>query len=146
MSGTVSIVSQRIFLTAILLTSLVGLSWAPAADEPALSERVVATLKGHQEMIYAVAFSPDGKYVATGSFDQTLKLWEAATGKEIKTFAGPAGHQKAILAVAFSPDGQSLASGSQDNTVKIWDLPSTSPLREFIQGAAIQGLALNPDA
>src|SRR5436190_23307712 len=89
---------------------LLALSTAFSADDPAVPG-VAATLKGHTEIVYAVAFSPDGKYVVTGSFDKSLKLWDTATGKEIKTFAGPAGHQNLILSVAFSPDGQSFVSG-----------------------------------
>src|SRR4051794_19301754 len=76
-----------------------------AADEAASPPGLVATLKGHTEAVYAVAFSPDGKYAVTGSFDKTIKLWEAATGKEIKTFDGPAGHQNLVLSVTVSPDG-----------------------------------------
>src|SRR5438552_2302972 len=83
---------------------------------------VAATLKGHSEIVYAIAFSPDGKQVATGSFDKTVRLWEAATGKEIKSFGGPTGHQNLVLSVAFSTDGKMLASGSQDNTARVWQM------------------------
>jgi WD40 repeat protein len=107
--------------------------------------QVVATLKGHAEEVYSVAFSPDGKFVATGSFDHTLKLWESATGKEVKTLAGQAGHQKQVLCVAFSPDGRSLASGGSDNSLKIWDVPDGSPLKVLFSEAALDALALSPD-
>src|SRR5437870_2382406 len=92
---------------ALLLGGLLWLGHdrTQAQDAPPVPG-VVITLKGHTEMIYGVAFSPDGKYVITGSFDRSLKLWDAATGKEIKTFAGPTGHQNLVLSVAFSPDGQ----------------------------------------
>src|SRR6266446_7468100 len=84
---------------------------------------VVHTLKGHGAEVYSVAFSPDGKLLVTGSFDNTLKLWDVASGKELKTYAGPQGHTKQVLSVAFSPDGQFIASGGADNTLKIWDVP-----------------------
>jgi WD40 repeat protein len=128
-----------------LAGGLVLASGIVAADDPAPAPGVVATLKGHTEGLFSVAFSPDGKLVATGSFDKTIKLWDAATGKEIKTFAGPTGHQNLVLSVAFSPDGQMLASGSTDNTAKIWDVPLSSYLQELVMPDAVNGLALSAD-
>src|SRR5436853_6539433 len=111
--------------TVMVLMRILSLgTYLGAADEPATPPGVVATLKGHTEIVYAVAFSPDGKYVVTGSFDKTLKLWETATGKEIKTFGGATGHQNLVLSVAWSPNGRILASGSSDNTAKLWATPA----------------------
>src|SRR5262245_44862482 len=105
----------RIVCGGILAVSLAAVS-APAADDnPA---NVVAVLKGHTETVYAIAFTPDGKYVVTGSFDKSLKLWEVPSGKEVRTYAGPTGHQNLVLGVAVSADGKSLASGGQDNSAK----------------------------
>ncbi len=75
------------------------------------------TLRGQRE-IYAVAFSPDGKLVVSGSGDDTIKLWDAQTGTEVTTLSG---HDDWVRAVAFSPDGKRIASGSQDKTIKVWD-------------------------
>src|SRR5438046_2240027 len=105
------LVSLRCLL--MLVWGSLVLGYCPAADAPA---NIAATLKGHTEAVYAVAFSPDGKQLATGSFDKTVRLWDTASGKEVKTFGGAAGHQNLVLSVAFSPDGKTLASGSQDNT------------------------------
>src|SRR5207253_113402 len=121
----------------------IGLLWA--AEEPAAPPGLTATLRGHTETVYAVAYSPDGRYVVTASFDKTLKLWDAATGAEIKTFGGQAGHQNLVLAATFSPDGRLIASGASDNTAKIWDVPLKTPLREFAQGDAVNTLAVSPD-
>jgi WD40 repeat protein len=129
---------------AILLGLALVVAWTRAAEEPA-PKGVVATLKGHTEAVYALAYSPDGTMLITGSFDQTLKLWDTATAKEIKTFGGPTGHQKMVLSVAFDPAGHSIASGSTDNTAKIWDVPSGSALREFVAKGAVNDVALSPD-
>ena len=74
---------------------------------------------GHKDEVYSVAFSPDGKTLASGSLDKTIKLWEVATGKERATFEG---HSDGVTSVAFSPDGKTLASGSDDTTIKLWDV------------------------
>src|SRR5262249_24907265 len=126
----------------VLFLSGIGVQ---CADEPRLPPIVAQVLKGHAEAVYAVAYTPDGKQVLTASFDKTLKLWDAATGKELKTFAGPQGHQNLVLCVALSPNGQSVASSGSDNQVKIWDFPSTKPIKEFAHADAVNAVALSPD-
>jgi WD40 repeat protein len=140
-------VGRRLRITFLVmgLTAVCAIPASPGADEPTPPKGVTAVLKGHTEALFGIAFSPDGKTVATASFDKTLKLWETATGKEIKTFEGPQGHQQLVLCVAFSPDGQSVASGSQDNTVKIWDVPTTHFLQELTHTDAVTSLALSAD-
>jgi hypothetical protein len=73
----------------------------------------------------SVAFSPDGTRLASASDDQTVKLWDAATGQELRALKG---HTSTVRSVAFSPDGTRLASASEDRTVKLWDVPSGQEL------------------
>ena len=68
-----------------------------------------------------MAFSSDGQRIVTGSVDQTAKVWEAASGKELLTLKG---HSGSIRSVAFSPDGQRIVTGSDDKTAKVWEAAS----------------------
>src|SRR4051794_39649038 len=103
--------SRRCLALVGLLSLLTGIVWLPlAAGEKAGETEVVAKLKGHTDAVFAVAYSPDGKFLATASFDNTLKLWEAASGKEVKTYGGATGHTKQVISVSFSADGSMLAS------------------------------------
>jgi len=73
----------------------------------------------HSGSVNSVAFSPDGKTLASGSDDKTIKLWNLSTDKVISTLTG---HSGSVTSVAFSPDGKILASGSADNTINLWNL------------------------
>jgi serine/threonine protein kinase len=77
-------------------------------------------LSGHSEWISSVTFSPDGQTLASGSGDETIKLWDIGTGKELRTLKE---HSDEIFSVVFSPDGQTLATGSKDKTIKLWQVP-----------------------
>ncbi|MDB9475636.1 WD40 repeat domain-containing protein, partial [Dolichospermum circinale] len=78
----------------------------------------IRTLSGHSNFVYSVSFSPDGKTLASGGDDKTIKLWNLDTGKEIRTLSG---HSDFVYSVSFSPDGRTLASGSGDQTIKLWN-------------------------
>jgi WD40 repeat protein len=104
----------------------------------------VLVLKGHTTWVWSVAFSLDGKQLASASGDETAKVWDAATGQEIRTLQG---HTGMVQSVAFSPDGQRLASvGWRDKTVKVWDAATG---REVLtpkgHTGGIWGVAFSPD-
>ncbi len=98
---------------------------------------------GHNDVIQTAIFSPDGKRVATASYDRTITLWDVATGKPIRSFTG---HNGAILSIAISPDGKLLVSGSADETVKVWDVESGQRLDTMSQSQGeVHAVAITPD-
>jgi WD40 repeat protein/tRNA A-37 threonylcarbamoyl transferase component Bud32 len=98
-------------------------------------------LEGHGRDVTQVAFSPDGRQVVSSSLDQTIKVWDAATGKEAFTF-----HEEAAAqGVALSPDGLRISSGSDDRTVKLWALPGQEARALLQGGGAINNVAFSPN-
>ena len=106
---------------------MVGLMWLgvafwPLAATPPLSAqqpKLRDTLKGHTASVFCVAYSPDGRTLASGDRDGTIMLWDLKTSKERATLKG---HTAGVQSVAYSPDGKTLASGGEDDTIKLWGL------------------------
>lgn len=101
------------------------------------------TLHGHKEFISRIAWSPDGRVLASCSFDRTIKLWDTEIGELHRTFEG---HSLNIHSVAWSPNGRLLASGSWDKTIKLWDVAS-GQLRRTLTGhsGTVFSVAWSPD-
>ena len=105
---------------------------------------LLGTLSGHAWAVLTVAFSPDGKVLATGSEDNTIKLWEVNTGKMIDTLSG---HSWSVVALAFSTDGEMLVSGSWDKTVKLWMVHTKKEIMTlFGHVDSVSAVAVSPDA
>ena len=79
----------------------------------------IKSLEGHTDSVRSLAFSLDGKTLASGGDDKTIKLWNVETGSHIKSFEG---HSKVVFSVAFSSNGKTLASGSLDKTINLWNV------------------------
>ncbi|WGV26407.1 protein kinase domain-containing protein [Halotia branconii] len=89
------------------------------------TKKLLTSLEAHSQSVTSVAFSPDGKTLATASDDKTIKLWNLNTFHEIVTLCG---HSHAVKSIAFSPDGQILASGSWDKKVILWDINTNTEI------------------
>ncbi|MBP5977901.1 protein kinase [Brasilonema sp. CT11] len=101
------------------------------------------TLKGHSSDVNSVAFSADGKTLASGSDDETIKIWNLANQQEIRTLKG---HSGWVWAVAFSGDGKTLASGSADKTIKLWNLETGQEIATLVgHTAGVSSIAFSPD-
>lgn len=88
------------------------------------------TFSGHADALHTLALSPDGSLLATGGYDQKIRLWNVASGAEMKVLTG---HNGSINGLSFRPDGKVLASASADRTVKLWEVPSGARLDTFSQ-------------
>jgi WD40 repeat protein len=115
----------------------------------ATTGKLLHNLKGHTREVMKVAFSPDGKFLASASNDQTMKLWDPETGKEIRTLKNVSVDKSVaafVTCVAFGPDDKHLASGSSDATVRLWNPVTGQELRTF-RGhfSTVFGVAFSPD-
>jgi len=121
--------------------ALVGLDTSGAALPDSTS--VSAVRRSAASGCLSIALSADGGLAATGHTDGIIRLWETASGRELRQFTG---HQDYVRSVAFSPDGSRLASGSDDNTVRFWEAASGRELRQFTgHQASVRSVAFSPD-
>jgi WD40 repeat protein len=106
------------------------------------TEKVKMRLKGHKHQVFAVSFSPDGKTLASGSYDATVKVWDAETGK--KKFTLERGVRK-VNSVVFSPDSQTLAAEDSETSVLLWDVNTGKVKLVLNDKQGISRLVFAPD-
>ncbi|KAJ6527949.1 putative WD-repeat protein, partial [Mycena vulgaris] len=115
------------------ILNAVGNTWHPC----------MRIMDGHSAWVKSVAFSPDGMYIVSGSYDYTVRLWDAASGAHLGTLKG---HSGGVNSVAFSPDGTHIVSGSDDNTVRLWDAASGAHMGTLKgHSRRVRSVAFSPD-
>ncbi|MGY1761042.1 caspase family protein [Geodermatophilus sp. SYSU D00779] len=109
---------------------------APARPE------LIQTLTGHTEGVEAVAVTPDGEQIVSGSNDDTMRVWDLATGETLQTLTG---HTGSVRAVAVTPDGEQIVSGGSDGTVRVWDLATGETLQTLTgHTEGVEAVAVTP--
>ncbi len=105
--------------------------------------KCVRVLKGHDDLVHSVAFSSDGRYLATGSWDSTARIWETETGRLVRTFESPTSW---VFSVRFSPDGRYLLTATFDSQVQLWEVATGRMVRTY-QGAGrvVYSAVFSPD-
>ena len=132
---------KRNFTVQVFITILLGIC-VDVAGVHALEAPEVYIQQGHTSAVSSVAISPDGRYLVSGSGDFKIKLWELASGRELRTFTG---HTNDVTSVAVTPDGRFVVSGGGDGTMRVWDLFSGKEVVRMVSFTNGEWIALTPE-
>ncbi|MBL9008082.1 MAG: CHAT domain-containing protein [Myxococcales bacterium] len=117
--------------------------WTQSALDALQTGIAEVVLRGHEDFVRSVAFSPDGKKIVTGSFDHTARVWNADGSGDPLPLKG---HEESVIAVAFSPDGTKIVTGSEDKTARVWNAErSGDPLPLKGHEESVVAVAFSPD-
>ncbi|NJP08870.1 MAG: protein kinase [Leptolyngbyaceae cyanobacterium RU_5_1] len=133
-------------LTLVVGVGVAGLwyaAWHTSTHPANQSIQVVKTLAGHTSYVNCLAISPDGQFLASGSADKTIKLWNLSTGQAIRTLKG---HSSFVNTLVFSPNGEELISGGADRTINVWHLSTGQKTRTLTgHSSYVNALVVSPD-
>lgn len=124
-TGTVTALAYRPDGAALAVASGVAGTSGLIRILPTAASQPLVTLAGHKDLLHALAWSPDGRLLASAGYDTLIQLWDSATGKRLRTLKD---HSDTVYGLAFSPDGKLLASAAADRAVKVWDVASGARL------------------
>ncbi|CRZ16821.1 putative regulatory protein [Mycolicibacterium neworleansense] len=132
---------QKLLAAKVIGAGLDGDDYLRVAQQ---RERDTLKLIDTSSQVVSVAFSPDGKRIASGGADATVRLWDTETGQPIG--APMRGHNKMVIGLAFSPDGSRIASGSPDATLRMWDADTGQPIGQPLRSdGGVTRVAFSPD-
>jgi WD40 repeat protein len=116
--------------------------WDPSKGDGSDDDHNVVTMQGHSSFVNSVAWSPDGSRIVSGSYDETVRIWDVANAHEVATLTG---HTQSVESVDWSPDGKVVASGGYDKKVLLWDVTTGDVIATLNHPSYVRSVVWSPD-